>query len=96
MACSHNSGNITIWHIYALTALQAVAVAFDGPPARRWSPTWSRAKDLPNAFSMTSIAFNTGAILGPGAQRAWSSPTAGQEYDLLHQRRLLPGGHRWP
>ncbi len=58
-------GNITIWHIYALTALQAVAVAFDGPARQALVPNLVPAKDLPNAFSMTSLAFQTGAILGP-------------------------------
>jgi MFS family permease len=56
---------ITIWHIYALTALQAIAIAFDGPARQALVPNLVPAKDLPNAFSMTSIAFQTGAILGP-------------------------------
>jgi MFS family permease len=58
-------GNITIWHIYALTALQAVAVAFDGPARQALVPNLVPARDLPNAFSMTSLAFQTGAIVGP-------------------------------
>src|SRR3990172_12863621 len=58
-------GQITIWHIYMLTALQAVAIAFDGPARQALVPNLVPAKDLPNAFSMTSIAFQTGSILGP-------------------------------
>lgn len=58
-------GHITIWHIYAITALQAVALAFDGPARQALVPNLVPAKDLPNAFSMTSIAFQTGSILGP-------------------------------
>ena len=57
--------HITIWHIYALTAIQAIAIAFDGPARQALVPNLVPAKDLPNAFSMTSIAFQTGAILGP-------------------------------
>ena len=53
-------GNITIWHIYTLTALQAVAVAFDGPARQALVPNLVPVKDLPNAFSMTSITFQTG------------------------------------
>ena len=56
---------ITLWHIYALTALQAIAIAFDGPARQALVPNLVPAKDLPNAFSMTSIAFQTGAIIGP-------------------------------
>ena len=58
-------GQITIWHIYTLTALQAVAIAFDGPARQALVPNLVPAKDLPNAFSMTSIAWQTGSILGP-------------------------------
>jgi MFS family permease len=58
-------GHISLWHIYALTALQAVAIAFDLPARQALVPNLVPAKDLPNAFSMTSIAFETGSILGP-------------------------------
>ena len=58
-------GQISLWHIYALTAVQAVAIAFDGPARQALVPNLVPAEDLPNAFSMTSIAFQTGSILGP-------------------------------
>src|SRR5512147_1021551 len=58
-------GQITIWLIYALTALQAISIAFDSPARQALVPNLVPAKDLPNAFSMTSTAFQTGAILGP-------------------------------
>lgn len=58
-------GQISIWLIYALTALQAIAIAFDGPARQALVPNLVPAKDLPNAFSMTSIAWQTGAIIGP-------------------------------
>ena len=59
------TGQVTIGWIYALTALQAVAVSFDGPARQAVVPNLVPARDLPNAFSLMSIAFNTGAILGP-------------------------------
>ena len=58
-------GHITLWHIYAVTALQAVAIAFDGPARQALIPNLVPAKDLPNAFSMNSIAFQAGAVIGP-------------------------------
>src|SRR5512147_1328309 len=58
-------GHVTIWYIYAITALQAIAVAFDGPARQALVPNLVPAKDLPNAFSMTSIAWQTGSIIGP-------------------------------
>jgi len=58
-------GKIDLWHIYALTALQAVAVAFDGPARQAIIPNLVPARDLPNAFSLNSIAFQAGAVIGP-------------------------------
>jgi MFS family permease len=58
-------GQINIWLIYGLTALQAVSLAFDGPARQALVPNLVPARDLPNAFSMTSIAWQTGAIIGP-------------------------------
>lgn len=59
------SGHIALWHIYALTAIQAVAISFDAPARHSMVPNLVPAKDLANAFSMTSIARQTGAIVGP-------------------------------
>jgi MFS family permease len=59
------TGYITLWHIYALTALQAAAVAFDLPARQAMVPNLVPVKDLPNAFSMQSIASNTGSVVGP-------------------------------
>jgi len=58
-------GQISIWLIYALTGLQAIAIAFDGPARQALVPNLVSPQDLPNAFSMTSIAWQTGAIIGP-------------------------------
>jgi len=59
------TGHITIWWIYALTAAQAVAMAFDLPARQAMVPNLVPTKDLPNAFSMQSISINAGAIVGP-------------------------------
>lgn len=59
------TGRVTIWSIYLLTAMQAAAQAFDGPARQALIPNIVPAHDLPNAFSMSSIAMNTGAIIGP-------------------------------
>jgi MFS family permease len=59
------TGRIDLWHIYLLTALQAICIAFDLPARQALVPNLVPAKDLPNAFSMTSIANQVGAIIGP-------------------------------
>lgn len=58
-------GEITIWHIYVITALQAVTVAFDGPSRQALVPNLLPKKDLANAFSMTFGAMQVGGVLGP-------------------------------
>jgi MFS family permease len=59
------NGSAQIWHIYLLTGISAAAVAFDGPARQAIVPNLVPAKDLPSAFSLNSIAFNTGAVIGP-------------------------------
>jgi len=59
------AGHIDLWHIYLLTALQAVAQAFDGPARQALVPNLVPVSDLPNAFSLNSIANQTGSIIGP-------------------------------
>jgi MFS family permease len=56
---------IQLWHIYVLTAIQAATMAFDMPARQSLVPNLVPREDLPNAFSLQSIAFNTGAIAGP-------------------------------
>ena len=59
------SGQITVWHIYFLTAIQAATMAFDLPARQALVPNLVSREHLPSAFSMSTIAFNTGAIVGP-------------------------------
>ncbi len=56
---------VALWQIYVLTAIQAVAVAFDNPARQALVPNLVPAGDLPNAFSMNSVAFQVGSIVGP-------------------------------
>ncbi len=56
---------LVLWHIYALTAVQAMAISFDTPARQALVPNLVPAKDLASAFSLTSIGFQTGAIAGP-------------------------------
>jgi len=71
-------GHIGLWHLYALTALQAVALAFDLPARQALIPNLVPARDLPNAFSLTSIGFQAGAVIGP-ALTGFVIVLAGQE-----------------
>jgi MFS family permease len=75
-------GQIQIWHIYLITAIQAAAVAFDGPARQAIVPNLVPAQDLPNAFSLNSIAFNAGAVIGPALSGVVIA-TLGQGYTYL-------------
>ncbi len=59
------SGHIQLWHIYILTVCEAIATAFDLPARQALTPNLVPIRDLPNAFSMQSIAYTVGAIVGP-------------------------------
>ncbi len=59
-------GAIQIWYIYVLTAIQAAALAFDMPARQSLMPNLVPREDLPSAFSLQSMAFNIGSVVGPG------------------------------
>jgi MFS family permease len=75
-------GHISLWQIYLLTAIQATALAFDLPARQALVPNLVPAKDLSNAFSMQSIAFQVGSIVGP-ALSGWVIVYLGQYYTYL-------------
>ena len=59
------SGEIGLWHIYLLTGIEAIATSFDQPARQAMLPNLLPARDLPNAFSIQSIAFQLGSVAGP-------------------------------
>lgn len=59
------TGNLALWHMYLLTAIQAMATAFDSPARQSLVPNLVPHADLANAFSMNSIAFQAGSVAGP-------------------------------
>ncbi len=58
-------GIVNIWYIYLLTAIQAIVVAFDSPARAALIPNLVPSEDLANAFSLNSIAFQAGSVIGP-------------------------------
>lgn len=73
---------VRIWHIYLITAIQAVAVSFDSPARQSLVPNLMPRDALPSAFSLQSIAMNIGAVIGP-AMSGIVIATLGQEYTYL-------------
>jgi MFS family permease len=58
-------GIVSLWMIFGLVIMQAVAVAFDGPARQALIPSLVPRENLANAYSLTSIAAKVGGILGP-------------------------------
>jgi MFS family permease len=78
------SGQIELWQLYALTAAQAAALSFELPARQSLTPNLVPVQDLPNAFSMQSIAFTTGSIVGPAFTGfILATPSLGQPYTYL-------------
>lgn len=55
----------TLWMLFGLVAVQAVAVTFDIPARQALIPALVPKEDLPSAYSMTSISSKVGGIIGP-------------------------------
>ena len=75
-------GTTTLPALYAVAALLGVARAFAGPALGALAPNLVPREILPRAIALSSIAWQTGAILGPavgGYLYAWSpfAPYAG-------------------
>jgi len=56
---------IQVWHMYVLTAIQAASLAFDMPARQALVPNLVPREDLPSAFSLNSMSFNIGSVVGP-------------------------------
>jgi MFS family permease len=59
------SGAVSLWSIYAITALSAGVSAFDMPARQALVPNLVEREDLTNAFSLNSIAHELGSVAGP-------------------------------
>jgi len=75
LAYSAAAGTTTLAVLYAVAALLGVARAFAGPALGALAPNLVPRKILPRAIALSSIAWQTGAILGPalgGYLYAWA------------------------
>jgi MFS family permease len=58
------TGVQTVWPIYLLAGLTAVAGSFDGPSRQALIPNLVPRSDLPNAISLNTIMFQIAAVVG--------------------------------
>lgn len=59
------TGNITYWHILISSTLLGIVNAFDMPARQTFVAELVGKKDLQNAVSLNSMAFNVARIIGP-------------------------------
>lgn len=65
LALSTFMRSTTPFLIYVITALSAIAIAFDTPPRQALIPSLIHRDHLPNAMSLNVIVFQTSMVLGP-------------------------------
>lgn len=66
MAALVLTGQIRLWHVFALTLFDGISGAFDGPARQSMVSEVVPAELLPNAISLNSASFNMARLVGPG------------------------------
>ena len=56
---------MSLYWLYGIAALLGVARAFAGPALGALAPNLVPAKMLPNAIALSSIAWQSGTVVGP-------------------------------
>lgn len=59
------TGNLAVWHLYLLSAFFGCIVAFEIPARFAMIPQMVNEEDCMNAFSLDSLLFYSGRVLGP-------------------------------
>ncbi|MGO4956247.1 MFS transporter [Luteococcus sp. Sow4_B9] len=60
------TGRVELWHVFALSFVDGLAMAFDNPARQAFVSEIVSFEDLPNAISLNSASFNAARLLGPG------------------------------
>jgi MFS family permease len=56
---------ITLYEVFALSALLAATLSFDSPARQSWIPLLVPREHIANAIGLNQLAFNTPAVIGP-------------------------------
>lgn len=60
------TGHVHLWEVFALSFVDGLAMAFDGPARQAFVSEVVGGDLLPNAISLNSASFNTARLIGPG------------------------------
>ncbi|GAB2473936.1 hypothetical protein GCM10027030_05370 [Luteococcus sediminum] len=60
------TGRVELWHVFALSLVDGLAMAFDNPARQAFVSEIVETSMLPNAISLNSASFNAARLLGPG------------------------------
>lgn len=86
------NNSIVVWHIYALTGLNAIMSVFDIPARQSLMPNLVPREDFPNAVSLMTITGQASAVLGPtigGLVIAWLNIGAVYIIDFISYGAVL-------
>jgi MFS family permease len=61
------SGEVRIWHVYALAFALGLVTAVDNPTRQTFAAEMVGKADMPNAIALNSAVFNLGRVAGPAA-----------------------------
>ncbi len=94
------TGNLAVWHLYLLSAFFGCIVAFEIPARFAMIPQMVKDEDCMNAFSLDSLLFYSGRVLGPatgalmlaaiGATGCFALNAASYVFELLTLARIRP------
>jgi len=59
------TGNVELWHVYALSFVLGVSNALDNPPRQAFVPELVGREHLVNAVALNSMTFNGARVVGP-------------------------------
>jgi MFS family permease len=59
------TGTVEVWHVYALSLVHGMAVAFDGPTRQAFVAEMVGPKHIANAVALNSSLFNSARLFGP-------------------------------
>lgn len=94
------TGHLAVWHLYALSAVFGCIVAFEIPARFAMIPQMVNDEDCMNAFSLDSLLFYSGRVLGPatgalmlaaiGATGCFALNTVSYIIELVTLSRIRP------
>lgn len=86
------AGQVQVWHVLALAAMNSAVQSFDMPARHSWIPSLVDADEVLQAVTLNSVAFNGAGIVGPslgGLVIAWAGEAGCFIFNALSYAAVL-------